>query len=270
MTHNQTNEHEQSDLRVSIFQYDLVWEDKQANLDKVHQQLEQLKNQTDLLVLPEMFSTGFSMNCQLLAETNQGHTIACLKQWAKQYDIALCGSFIATEEGKFYNRAFFITPSKEAYYDKRHLFRMGSEGEKYTAGNAHSIVSYKGFNICMQVCYDLRFPVWARNQNNAYDLLIYVANWPQSRIHVWNVLLQARAIENASYVCGANRIGEDANKLNHNGQSALIDYKGKNILSFDFETNKDIVQTYKINKKELNLFRSKFPVWKDADRFQLE
>lgn len=261
---------ENSELRISIYQADLLWENKQANLDQLHSQLALLAGTTDLLVLPEMFSTGFSMNCRELAETDTGETVEFLKKWAQQYDIALCGSYIAKEDDKYYNRAFFICKEFVSFYNKRHLFRMGNEGEAYSPGNTKSIVSYKGFNICMQVCYDLRFPVWARNVANAYDLLVYVANWPQARIHVWDILLKARAIENCAYVCGANRIGKDGYGIVYNGQSALIDYKGNNLLPFDPELNKDCVQTQKINKKELNLFRDKFPVWKDADQFYLK
>ena len=261
---------EESDLRVSIFQCDLVWENKTANLDKLELQLKQLSGKTDLLVLPEMFTTGFSMNCENLAETNTDKTITTLKEWSKRYNIALCGSFIAKDSDKYFNRAFFITQNESSFYDKRHLFRMGNEGKKYTSGDKLLIVEYKGFNICVQVCYDLRFPVWVRNVSNRYDLLIYVANWPQSRIKVWDILLQARAIENCSYVCGANRIKRDGYGLDYNGNSTIIDYKGNKLLSFESMFENDCVQTVTINKKELNLFRDKFPVWRDADLFSLE
>lgn len=261
---------EDNNLRISIFQYDIVWENKAANLDKLEFQMKQLSGKTDLLVLPEMFTTGFSMNCENLAETNTDKTITTLKGWSRRYDIALCGSFMAKESDKYFNRAFFITKDKTSFYDKRHLFRMGNEGEKYSRGNKLPIIEYKGFNICIQVCYDLRFPVWVRNVANKYDLLIYVANWPKSRIKAWEVLLQARAIENCTYVCGANRIKTDEYGIDYNGCSSIIDYKGNKLLSFDSTSDNDSVQTLAINKKELNLFRDRFPVWKDADLFSLE
>lgn len=250
---------------------DIKWENKLSNLDKLERQLDLLKGKTDLLVLPEMFTTGFSMDPDNLAESSSsGYTIDTLTALADQFSIALCGSFIAKENNNYFNRAFFVSNNQVYFYDKRHLFRMGRESEKYTAGNNLNIISYKGFNICLQVCYDLRFPVWTRNINNNYDLLIYVANWPQARINAWNVLLQARAIENVAYVCGANRIGKDNNGLIYNGCSALINYKGESLLIFDADTNNESIKTHTIFKKELNLFRNKFPVWKDADDFYLQ
>lgn len=258
------------ELRISIYQMDIIWEKKDLNLNKLEKELDLLKGKTDLIVLPEMFTTGFSMNPEILAETISGNTISSLKAFAKQYDLAICGSFIAKENNNYFNRAFFVTNEQVSFYDKRHLFRMSNESEKYTAGNDLTIVSYKDFNICLQICYDLRFPVWVRNTNNRYDLLIYIANWPKSRIKAWNVLLQARALENAAYVCGINRIGKDDNGLIYNGQSALLNYNGEKLLSFDGEDDKESVKTQKISKKELNLFRDKFPIWKDADKFYLK
>lgn len=257
-------------LRISIYQCELIWENKAANLEKLKLQMQALSGKTDLLVLPEMFTTGFSMNCETLAETNAGNTVTCIQNWSKLYDIAVCGSFIAMEPGKYFNRAYFIDGNQVSFYDKRHLFRMGHESEKYSQGHNLPIIKYKGFNICIQVCYDLRFPVWTRNVANKYDLLIYIANWPESRIKVWDVLLQARAIENSTYVCGVNRLQTDGYGIKYNGHSAIIDYKGNQILSFDNENDNDIAQTQTINKKELNLFREKFPVWKDADLFTID
>lgn len=254
-------------LRVSLAQYDIVWEDKKANLSKIKDIVASLEGQTDIVVLPEMCTTGFSMNSHELAETISGDTITSIKQWADLYDIAICGSFIAKENGNYYNRAFFISAAAEYYYDKRHLFRMGQEADFFSAGEKRLLFEHKGFNICLLVCYDLRFPVWARNVNNEYDLLIYVANWPASRIKVWNTLLVARAIENMCYVCGVNRVGEDGNGLKHNGNSKMINPKGEELTSIALGED---IETVSISKEELSTFRAKFPVWKDADKFEIK
>lgn len=255
-------------LKVSIVQYDIEWEDKTANLNKIEKYVSALSDKTDLVILPEMCTTGFSMNVQNLAETIDGNSINYIKRLASKYNLAICGSLIIKEENKFYNRGFFITPQDEYYYDKRHLFRMGEETHFYEAGNKHLIIEHKGFNICLLICYDIRFPVWARNINNEYDLLIYVANWPESRVKTWEALLKARAIENMAYVCGVNRIGRDGLNINYNGTSMIIDARG-NILS-SIETRKEQIETQELSLTELNAFRNKFPVWKDADRFELK
>ena len=257
------------ELRVTVLQIDIKWEDKAHNLNKVHQYISELSGNTDLVVLPEMFSTGFSMNSKNLAEKNTDQTILSLQTWAKQYKLAICGSFIASDNGdQYYNRGFFVTENKTHFYDKRHLFRMGDESKYFSAGNNLEIIEYKGFNICLLICYDLRFPVWARNVENKYDLLMYVANWPKSRIIVWDTLLEARALENISYVCGVNRVGVDDLNLNYDGHSRIINYRGDTLLSTD--NDKECLGTVKICKKELNLFRNNFPVWKDADIFTLK
>lgn len=253
-------------LRISLVQYDIAWENKEANLLYVGNRLSELAGKTDIAVLPEMFSTGFSMNSRNLAETTDGQTISAIKEWASAYDMAICGSFIAKDGEHYYNRGFFITPQKEYYYDKRHLFRMGNEPESFSAGKKQLIFEHKGFNICLLICYDLRFPVWARNVDNAYDLLIYTANWPASRANVWNALLVARAIENMAYVCGVNRIGTDGNGLAHQGDSKIINARGNEIVSL---SAKEQTETISISKTELEKFRDKFPTWKDADRFDL-
>lgn len=255
-------------LRVSLLQYDIAWEDKDANLKNLEQELSNLDGKTDLVVLPEMFSTGFSMNSRNLAESLSGKTITAVKSWATRYNIAIIGSYIAEDGNKYFNRGFFISPSAEHYYDKRHLFRMGEEPRSFLPGNKKLIVEYKGFNICLLVCYDLRFPVWSRNCNNEYDLLIYVANWPASRTKVWDTLLNARAIENMAFVCGVNRIGKDGNGLLYNGNSKLIDARGNVLLQLSSGCQQTL--TVSISKKELDDFRTKFPVWKDADSFKLD
>ena len=176
----------------------------------LRKKLETLCGTTEVVILPEMFSTGFSMNSKELAEPVSGETITTLKQWATEFQLAIAGSYIASDKGEYFNRAFFLTPAEtDHYYDKRHLFRMGQESEHFSAGNGRVIIPYHGWNICLLVCYDLRFPVWSRNVNNEYDLLVYVASWPVQRRQAWDVLLRARAIENMCYVCGVNRIGTD-------------------------------------------------------------
>ena len=254
-------------LRLSLVQFDIAWEDKRGNLDRIESIVSGLAGQTDVIVLPEMFSTGFTMNSRNLAEPVDGKTIGQIKEWAVKSNVAICGSYIAIDEGSYYNRGFFISPDKEHYYDKRHLFRMGNEPGSFSAGKKRLIFKHKGFNICLLICYDLRFPVWARNVGNEYDLLIYTANWPASRIKVWETLLAARAIENMSYVCGVNRIGTDGNGLAHNGCSKLINPRGEEISSIG--TNQEQVETIEISKAELETFRAKFPVWKDADEFKI-
>ncbi len=234
----------------------------------LRERLDALHGTTEIVVLPEMFSTGFSMRSRELAELLSGTTVRMLKELADEYRLALCGSFICSERGNCYNRAFFITPEGEAYYyDKHHLFRMGNETEHFSAGNDRLIVSYHGWNICLLVCYDLRFPVWSRNVGNGYDLLIYVANWPQSRRSVWDTLLCARALENICYVCGVNRIGTDGNKLTYNGGSVVFSAKGETLASVP--DGEEGVETVSLNLTALQQLRDKFPVWKDADAFRL-
>lgn len=256
-------------MRITLLQTDIVWEDKQANLKRLEKYLEQLNGQTDLVVLPEMFSTGFSMNSEILAESVDETTVSLLKEWSQKYQLALCGSYIAKgKDSKNYNRGFFITPDgNTSYYDKRHLFRMGKESDFFYTGDRQQIINFKGFRISLLICYDLRFPVWSRNIDNGYDLLIYVANWPASRRNVWDILLKARAIENMSYVCGVNRIGTDGNGLPYNGGSALISAKGNILASID--DDREGFVTKAIDLDSLKHFRDKFPAWKDADRFAL-
>lgn len=259
-----------NDLRISLIQSGIFWEDKDRNIEHYRNLLKNLSGKTDLAVLPEMFSTGFSMQISHLAETNEGITVQSINSWAKEYDFAVCGSFLAKDDfGRIFNRAFFITPEgNEWFNDKRHLFRMGSEDKQFTAGDRIVIIPYKGWNFRIIICYDLRFPVWARNQKNEYDVLICTANWPAVRSKVWQTLLIARALENQCYVCGVNRIGEDGLSVEHQGDSALIDFKGNNVS--ETVQNEESVVTGIINKDLLEKFREKFPVWKDADDFELK
>ena len=264
-------------MRVSILQTDIVWENKQANLCLLRQKLEMLKGQTDIIILPETFSTGFSMETDLLAEPNNGMTISTLQSWSSEFNMALIGSHIACEylqnqtgnvRSQYYNRAFFITPDGDTYYyDKHHLFRMGNETKYFSPGKNRPIIHYHGWNILLLICYDLRFPVWSRNRNNEYDMVVYVANWPATRRRVWDVMLQARAMENSSYLCGVNRIGMDGNNLFYNGGSAIYSPKGE--LLANVADNVDGVATATLSLNELKSFREKFPVWKDADSFTL-
>lgn len=255
-------------IRISLIQTDIAWENKAENLRRTEEKLSRLSGRSDLAVLPEMFSTGFSMRSDLLAEICAGPTLSKLKEWSHRYDLALAGSLIASVNGKFYNRAFFLTPDGEDYYyDKKHLFRMGDEPNHFDAGSGYEIIRYKGWNIRLSVCYDLRFPVWLRNAGNEYDLLIVVANWPEARRIAWETLLCARAIENQSYVCGVNRVGVDGNGFPHSGQSLLFDAKGSCLAAFD--AHEEGVKTVEIDLDALRSFRRKFPVWKDADPFTL-
>lgn len=253
-------------MRISLIQYNVIWENKVENLKRLNSLLKILRDTTDLVVLPEMFSTGFSMNSSLLAEPKDGNTIRTLKKWAKEYNFAITGSYICSENDKFYNRAFFLTPTGDTYfYDKHHLFRMGEEAIHFSSGMKRCIFNYQGWNICMNICYDLRFPAWLRNINKEYDLLLIVANWPSPRISAWDILLRSRAIENQSYVCGVNRIGKDGNKLEYSGHSMLVNAKGERLT--DFKDNEEGMRTIEIDLDSLQQFRKKFPVWKDADFF---
>lgn len=264
-------------LRISLLQTDIIWENKEANLFHLYNNLKQLKGTTDIVVLPEMFTTGFSMNSHELAEPVDGNTIQTLQRWASEFQLAIVGSYIASsyplsaasaEERQYYNRGFFITPEQTTYYyDKRHLFRMGNESENFSPGNNRIIIPFRGWNILLLVCYDLRFPVWSRNVNNEYDLLIYVANWPKSRRQVWHTLLQARSIENMSYVCGVNRVGKDGNNIAYQGGSMLFSAKGELLSSC--EDDKENYTTFSLDYSSLNEFREKFPAWKDADPFHI-
>lgn len=256
-------------MRITLIQDIIFWADKVANFERTGEQIALLSGLTDLVVLPEMFTTGFCTDELYLAETMEGETVKTLRNWAVKYNLAITGSFIANENDKIYNRAFFVFPDGEIQTaDKRHLFSMGGEQNHFSAGDKRMIVNYCGFNICVLVCYDLRFPVWARNINNEYDLLIYVANFPEKRINDWDILLKARAVENQSYVCGVNRIGADGLGIEYNGHSALIDFKGKFLLSFP--ENKSSIQTFDLQQEPLKRYRQKFAVWKDADNFDIK
>ena len=264
-----------SSLIITIIQTNLYWEDKKANLQLLAEKINSINEKTEIVVLPEMFSTGFSMQPEKLAEKMDGESVAWMKKISASKKIILTGSLIIEEEGKYFNRLIWMLPNGQfGYYDKRHRFAFAGEDEKYTAGNKRLIASVKGWKINLQVCYDLRFPVWSRqsniNKNDGeleFDLIMYVANWPQRRSLAWKTLLQARAIENQSYVVGVNRVGNDGNNLYHSGDSMIINPLGEII--YHKEDDEDIF-TYTLTKETLDEVRTKFPFWKDADEFSIE
>lgn len=258
----------QENLRIAVFQFDIAWENPEANRTKIDEWLQKANRKMDVVFLPEMFTTGFSMNVAELAEPMDGETIEWMKAICAEHQLALCGSLIIKENGHFFNRLVFVKPSGEiAYYNKRHLFTMANEESHFQPGMERLIVTYKEWRICPLICYDLRFPVWARNRNE-YDILVYSANWPESRTEVWNTLLKARAIENQSYVVGANRVGVDGSKILYSGNSQLIDPKGS-VLSAIADHHKGIVYAG-FSYSELTEFRKKFPVLDDADQFVIK
>ncbi|RVT44367.1 amidohydrolase [Rheinheimera sediminis] len=253
-------------IRVALIQSDLVWQDSTANQQYLEQQIQHHKT-AQLFVLPEMFNSGFSMNSTLIAETMEGLTVQWMLRQAKLANAALCGSVAIAEEGRIFNRLLFVTPDGQVqFYDKRHLFRMGGEMQHYQAGSERVVVSYLGFRFCLQICYDLRFPVFARNQQD-YDVLIYVANWPEPRRQVWRTLLQARAIENQAYVVGCNRIGVDGNALNYSGDSMVVNYLGQ--IQAELAPGQSGVISAELNLDDLQQFKQKFPAYLDADSFVL-
>ena len=253
-------------LRVSLVQTDLVWEDPAANCAQLEERLADLTGKTDVVVLPEMFATGFSMSPSG-AEIGRGPVLQWMQVQATRLGALMIGSLKVKQQNSFLNRLYAVHPDGSfVSYDKRHLFRMGAENEFYQAGDKQVIVSYKGWNLAVFICYDLRFPVWSRNVGMAYDAAIYVANWPAPRANAWRTLLQARAIENLAYVVGVNRVGTDANNLSYAGDSLLVDFKGG--LQLDLQA-KDQILTSELSAVDLADFRAKFPAHLDADLFSL-
>ncbi|WP_242926514.1 amidohydrolase [Pontibacter vulgaris] len=254
------------DLSVTIVQTELYWQDATANRRMLQEKLAAAAPKTDLIILPEMFTTGFSMNAAELAEEPEGETLRWLQQMAQQHHAVVTGSIIVKEGDNYYNRLLWVRPDgRYEKYDKKHLFRMAKEHHTYTSGNEQLVVELKGWKIRPLVCYDLRFPVWSRNTSNSYDLLLYVANWPKARNHAWRTLLQARAIENLAYVAGVNRVGTDGNNHPYSGNSAIIDPKGIQLLEVNEEEG---VHTVTLSKQELEAFREAFPAHLDADGFE--
>ena len=262
------------DLKITLIQSELHWEDIGANLAMFEEKIWQIGEPTDVIVLPEMFTTGFTMNAEKLAEMMNMRTFKWMKQIADQTGALLLGSFVANVHERFYNRLLWMEPGGNyKTYDKRHLFRMAAEHQTYTPGESLLIGYWKGWKICPLVCYDLRFPVWSRNRWNAslkkpnYDLLVYVANWPKVRINAWETLLKARAIENLSYVAGVNRVGLDGNGIEHNGQSAIMNPKGEPIFLVE---DTQSIKTIELSANSLQAYRDKFPAFLDADDFSIE
>ena len=259
-----------NDLRVTIIQSSIQWEDIEANLDQFGNAMTSIViGATDIIVLPEMFTTGFTMNAGEMAEDMDGKAVSWMRKQAAKKKCIVTGSLVIRENGKNYNRLVWMKPDGTSEtYDKRHLFRMGEENNTYTKGEKRLVVEYKGWKICPLICYDLRFPVWSRNVDNAFDCLIYVANWPDVRSYPWRQLLIARAIENQAYVMGVNRIGVDGHDMDHSGYSVVLDPKGQ-ILSHT-KPDKPIVETITLSAKALEDFRKAFPVGMDADEFELK
>jgi omega-amidase len=253
-------------IQVALIQSELVWQNSAANQKYFEQQIQKHKD-VQLFILPEMFNSGFSMDSTLIAETMEGLTVEWMRQQAKLSAAAICGSVAIAAEDQIFNRFLFVSPDGTVqFYDKRHLFRMGGEQQHYQAGSERVIVSYLGFRFCLQVCYDLRFPVFARNQQD-YDVLIYVANWPEPRRQVWRTLLQARAIENQAYVLGCNRIGSDDNGLSYSGDSMVVDYFGQ--IQAELPIRQSGVVVTQLDLNALQQFKQKFPAYLDADPFVL-
>lgn len=260
-------------MNITLLQTELYWHDPVANRAMLEERIFNLSEPTDLIILPEMFTTGFTMDAQAVAESMKLVTFRWLKQMAAQTGAIVTGSYVVQEKGNYFNRLIWMQPDGQFdVYDKRHLFRMAGEDKVYTAGTRRIVKEWKGWRICPLVCYDLRFPVWSRNkQANSidfdYDLLIYVANWPSARRNAWNTLLQARAIENLSYVAAVNRVGQDANGHPYTGDSAVIDFKGDVLFR---HSDTEIVHHQTLSLDELRAFREKFPANLDADNFSLE
>lgn len=257
-----------NNLKVTIFQAYLFWENIDKNLQNISLRLSMgVKEKTDLIVLPEMFNTGFSMNASGLAEEMDGKTMTWMAQAAARYECVVTGSLIIKENNNYYNRMIWMLPSGEyQYYDKRHLFGMGEEDKTYTAGKEEVIVELKGWKIRLAICYDLRFPVYLRNHDTAYDILLVIASWPDKRISHWKALIPARAIENQSYVIAVNRVGHDGNEVYHSGHSMCIDAYGNTVY---YKPEDEDLYTFSINYEEMVKIRRGFPFLKDADDFSI-
>lgn len=255
-------------MKICLVQSDIIWEDPIANHHRYESLLKENSGKTDIVVLPEMFTTGFSMNARVLAEEMDGPTVNWMRKISADGNFGLIGSLIIREADEYFNRLIFMKPDGTySSYDKGHLFRMEKEDLSYTKGTERIIDKFRDANFSLQICYDLRFPVWSRNKNNSYDILVYIASWPANRSHVWNSLLIARAIENQCFVIGVNRVGTDGTGINYSGDSVIINPEGKKILSA--EQYKESIMNAEISLKELFDYREKFPVWLDADSFSL-
>jgi len=255
-------------LKVSLIQTSLFWEDPLKNHVHLSKKIKSIDQQTDLIILPEMFPTGFSMNAAPLAEEPKGASLRWMQEMANTYETAISGSVIVKENDLFYNRLYFVFPNGTfETYDKRHTFTYAGEDKVYAAGKERLVVNYKGWKIRPLICYDLRFPVWARNDQD-YDMIFYIASWPKSRMRAWDTLLRARAIENMAYCIGVNRTGMDGNQHEYVGHSAVYDTLGEQVSSLDFE--EDFVQTIVLSKEHIQLNRNRFHFLDDRDSFEIK
>ncbi|OOQ61619.1 amidohydrolase [Mucilaginibacter pedocola] len=255
-------------LKVTVFQGYLFWENIDKNLQNISLKLSNIREKTNLIILPEMFNTGFSMNAETLAEEMGGKTMQWMHDTAQKYECVVTGSLIIKEDGKYYNRLVWMRPDgTHEYYDKRHLFALGKEHNTYTAGTDKLIVELNGWKICPMICYDLRFPVWLRNVDEAYDVLLIVANWPERRALHWRTLIPARAVENQSYVIAVNRVGHDGNEVYHSGDSTCISPNGDVVY---YKRDEEDLYTFSIIYDEVKKIRRALPFLKDADRFTLD
>lgn len=274
-----------SSLTFTLIQTSLYWEDQSANLNMLEEKINRITGKTEVVILPEMFSTGFSMKPKQFAETMNGEAVAWMKRISAEKKIILTGSLIIEEEGNYYNRLIWMLPNGTfGFYNKRHLFAFAGEDKHYSAGDKRLIASVKGWKINLQICYDLRFPVWARQsahisalnvsledqphgeKPSEYDVLVYVANWPERRNHAWKTLLQARAIENQAYVIGVNRVGNDGNNIYHSGDSLVASPLGEVLYT---RAHDEDIFTITLQKAQLDEIREKMPFWKDADPFMI-
>mgnify|MGYP006197644085 CR=1 FL=1 len=261
-------------MKISLIQTSLAWENAEANRNNFTRLINTIEEDTDLILLPEMFATGFTMEPDKAAEGMDGETLSWMKTIATKRNCAITGSLVIEDKGHYYNRLFFVKPDGAMHmYDKRHLFSLAVEDKAYTPGSERLVLEYKGWKICPLVCYDLRFPVFSRNRYDVerpealdYDLALYVANWPAARDHAWKTLLRARAIENLCYVAGLNRVGEDGNRIRYNGDSAVIDFLGHPVTEC---ADMEVVTTSTLLGSELARHRQKFPAMLDGDRFEL-
>lgn len=274
-----------SSLTFTLIQTNLHWENKSANLNMLEEKINSIKDKTEVIVLPEMFSTGFSMKPEQFAEAMDGDAVKWMRRISSEKKVILTGSLIIKEDENYYNRLIWMLPTGEhGYYDKRHLFAFAGEDQHYSPGQKRLIASVKGWKVNLQICYDLRFPVWARQSAHVsslnvgledqphgekpseYDILIYVANWPERRNHAWKTLLQARAIENQAYVIGVNRVGKDGKDIYHSGDSLVASPLGEVLYT---KANDEDIFTITLQKDELDEIRKKMPFWKDADPFMI-
>lgn len=253
-------------IKIALIQTNLFWENPAENQALLDKKLNTISQYVDLIVLPEMFTSGFTMNAKNVAQTMQGEAISWVKETAKAKNCAITGSLVIEENGNYYNRLVFVYPSGEIKtYDKRHLFTLAGEDKVYNAGKEKLIVDYKGFKICPLICYDLRFPVFSRNVED-YDVLLYVANWPKLRTNAWDILLKARAVENMSYAIGVNRVGTDANNHEYIGHSQAVDFLGNYLLEPQENEEVFIVE---LDKNKLIETRKKLNFLNDRDNFEL-